>query len=472
MHKASQEFAERTLRRWRVNKQMVDAQTEILINGLAKQTSEEYFQLNDVERLEENLSSHGIRVNADQLRKEIKKGDCQLLKIASPPSGSQRSKYSSSEPEVVRCLRIIRVVMHARTNYGMRTLVEDHESKSEDVDHYPTAKVSMDAGDAESAWPSVLQSKLGLPDPWLRQLVTLSSCAETVVEVQASSSFPGLPTWYIVDEVIVNVNEEGDKNELKLLGLPNGDQFRGTGKHRHRTWLWADFGKRKKSTRSSSSSASKQKSQSIPSTASPSPDDGNSRYKRQPLIRTNTPSSVGTTGTIGTIGTQGTSERKSRYSVSSTTKTQKTDGADAGSRISTNSGVSGETQAVSIASELSSEGQPKAPTSAFPSEEPSASPATDALSTTEAVAEAPRPRIRGRSASKKAQGNAAADASAAAAEDPLGENLLESSLDRTPSLGRPNLGRGRSAVISNQAPDEGQQEQEQKHPTLKYTTSP
>jgi hypothetical protein len=246
MQKASMEFAARTKLRWRVNKQMVDGRTEILINALANQTVEEYFHYNDVDTIDDHLKTYGLRLNSDLLKKEIKRGDCQLLRIPAEkwiavPASVIHRRTSNSDYQLVRCVRIVRVIVQARTTDGFRTLIEDHQGGTQDnLDHYPTAKVGINAGDAENAWPSVLHSKLGLPDPWLRQFVTMASFAETVAEVQTSNKFPGLPTWYLVDEVTVNVSEAADKQELKLLGLPQGENFRGTGKHRHRTWLWAD----------------------------------------------------------------------------------------------------------------------------------------------------------------------------------------------------------------------------------------
>jgi hypothetical protein len=250
MQRASQEFAAHTKKRWRLNKQMVDGRTEILINALANQTVDEYFQLNDADNIHDQLMTHGIRLNSDLLKKEIKKGDCQLLRIpsekwiAASASDAQRPKLSDIDYQLVRCVRIIRVIVNGKTTQGIRTLIEDHQDGGqENIDYYPTAKVCINAGDAENAWPSVLHGKLGLSDPWLRQFVTMASCAETVADVQTSNKFPGLPTWYLVDEVTVNVNDAADKQELKLLGLPQGENFRGTGKHRHRTWLWADLSK-------------------------------------------------------------------------------------------------------------------------------------------------------------------------------------------------------------------------------------
>jgi hypothetical protein len=232
---ASRDFAERTMKRWRTNHQQVDSRAEILLQALAKQTSEEYHQYNDSDNLQDRLKGHGIKLNVDQLRKEIKKGDCQLLKIPCKEmqkirsSGSGRS--SEGEDQVVRCVRIVRVVVTGKTVNGLRTLIDGDPAKKESGDHFPTGKVMMSAGAAENAWLLVLHDKLGLAVDWLQQFISVQSCAETVVEVQTSNKFPGLPTWYIVDEVNVRVQDKADQGELKLLGLPLGIQFRGTGKH-------------------------------------------------------------------------------------------------------------------------------------------------------------------------------------------------------------------------------------------------
>jgi len=249
---ASRDFAERTMKRWRANNQTVDQRAETLLRALATQTSDEYVHYNDSDNLQEHLRAHGIKLNVDHLKKEIKRGDCQLLKISQKKTGSEtpvhmtRTRSASSgrsgdgEEQVVRCVRIVRVVVASKTINGIRTLIDGDPAKKESGDHFPTGKVGMSAGAAETAWLLVLHDKLGLAVDWLQQFISVKSCAETVVEVQTSNKFPGLPTWYIVDEVNVRVNENSDHGELKLLGLPLGIQFRGTGKHRQRLWLWAD----------------------------------------------------------------------------------------------------------------------------------------------------------------------------------------------------------------------------------------
>jgi hypothetical protein len=132
------------------------------------------------------------------------------------------------------------VVVTGKTVNGLRTLIDGDPAKKESGDHFPTGKVTMSAGVAENAWLLVLHDKLGLAVDWLQQFISVQSCAETVVEVQTSNKFPGLPTWYVVDEVNVRVHDKADQGELKLLGLPLGIQFRGTGKHRQRLWLWTE----------------------------------------------------------------------------------------------------------------------------------------------------------------------------------------------------------------------------------------
>jgi hypothetical protein len=246
MQAAAQEFAERTLKRWQQSKQTVDGRTELLFTTLANQTADEYFLFNALENLQKQLTHHGADVNVDQLGTEIKKGDCMLLQVPGEKwiSAAAGARLDGSLPlkdfQLVRCVRLVRVMVQAYTTSGMRTLVE--EGGDEGI-IFPTGKVSISAGDSKDAWALVLRSKLGLPDLWLRQFVSLACCGATTVEVNQSNKYPGLPSWYIVDEVTVKVKIDADQSELRLIGLPNGVGFKSlsrNGNNNRRQWVWLD----------------------------------------------------------------------------------------------------------------------------------------------------------------------------------------------------------------------------------------
>jgi hypothetical protein len=258
---------------WRVNKKNAEPRVEMLFNALAKQTNEEYFRYNASDNLQDHLKSHGVRVNVDSLKQEIKNGYCRLLRMpsaaaeerASPTSMNFRRLSDDDGQLLVRCVRIVRVVVKGRTLEGMRTLIENDLSNEDGDDLFPASKVRIDACEAQTAWVSVLHEKLGLPNNWLQQFLTLHSCADTTVRV--SNECPRLPTWCIVDEAFVHVNDNADISELRLLGLPAGGIFRGTGINRQHIWLWADLHEVTEQDRSRSCNADR-KSANEGSTAS------------------------------------------------------------------------------------------------------------------------------------------------------------------------------------------------------------
>jgi hypothetical protein len=236
---SSQPFSNETstTKTWKLNKHSADPRVTMVVSALAKQNTEEYYRYNVSDSLVDNLRAQGIKVNVERLKQEIVNGDCRLLLV---PTGTAASS-SESDRELVRVVRTVRVVIKGRTVDGMRTLIEHDSSKEADVDKFPTARVSLNGFERDNVWVAILQDVLGLPGDWLMQFLTLHSCADSVVKI--SNELPGLPTWCIVEDACVQVNESSDGSELKLLGLPAGRNFRGVGKHRDRIWVWADLDK-------------------------------------------------------------------------------------------------------------------------------------------------------------------------------------------------------------------------------------
>jgi hypothetical protein len=217
---------------------MADPQLEMLLNALEKQTSDEYFYYNLSENLQEHLRPHGVRANVSILKQDIENGSSRLLRIAS----------SDGDGQLVRCVRVLRVIVKGRTVDGMRVLIENDPSNQGSTENpFPTSKINLDC-DLEVAWLGILKEKLGLPNNWISQFLSLESCKEATLKV--SYECPGLPTWCIVEEANVRVNDTADKSELMLLGLPAGGIFRGAGRKCQRIWLWADVDSSIESTQS------------------------------------------------------------------------------------------------------------------------------------------------------------------------------------------------------------------------------
>ena len=142
----------------------------------------------------------------------------------------------------MRCARIVKVVLKGRGAHGLLTLVKGGET---DEPSFPAAHVSM-AQSVDDAWLFVLNKKLGRSTDWLQRCMTLTSCAETVVEVKTSDRSAGLPSWYIVEEVEVCIAAgayESSLAEFASMGLPFGADFIGRVSNKHsdrspQVWAW------------------------------------------------------------------------------------------------------------------------------------------------------------------------------------------------------------------------------------------
>ena len=156
---------------------------------------------------EVKIRALGYAGDVDHLKQDARNGYSRLLRVPSEEniSSSQRQVSTDSDGQLVRCVRMVQVLVQGRTHDGMRTIIENDLSNIHYGDLLPTKKVCIDTGDVQNAWVSVLHENLGLPNGWLQQFITLTSCGEAMVKV--SNECPGLPTWCIFNQVCVYVND-------------------------------------------------------------------------------------------------------------------------------------------------------------------------------------------------------------------------------------------------------------------------
>lgn len=245
---ASKAFAEVTIESWKSRSKQPSEEEEMLMEALLAQTSTEYVSLHDRGQMKSTLKRNGVeadkfamgRQSLMMLFKEIEAEKCHLILM--------ESQY------VVRFVRILRVTIKANTPHGTCILVEVSrearvaQQQTTDKDaRLLVAKLNIDEIDVEIALAENLNEMLGLSQKWQDENIILRRSGDPIVEARDSKEFPGLASWYLVEEIEVEIKDLAVKASEQLLGLPAGDAFTTQSMLNHNRmckrkhhWAWMD----------------------------------------------------------------------------------------------------------------------------------------------------------------------------------------------------------------------------------------
>lgn len=213
------------------------------------------------ESLNQALQTAGIDLTADgrglqSLEDELRNRKCEVLWVKDP---------ATSRDQLVRFVRLLRVRFAKNTpESDMKELIEvnrirtrkedarlpvlQRRTRQEDIDAPLTFKLKLDEMDLMATCQKVLLDRLQLPLDWQEKFLLLeesdtSDTVESYVETQESKNYPGLSTWYLIDEYsfLVDAMTVPQRDVAGLLGLPDSSEFQTTSedKEEHITYTWA-----------------------------------------------------------------------------------------------------------------------------------------------------------------------------------------------------------------------------------------
>jgi hypothetical protein len=243
-------FATTTLQDWKAHglEGKVSLRAKSLMQKLSDAKPTEYLMVNHSENVKHVMEDCGAKVDIESLKKDIKEGKCQLLLMLDPQS-------KDDEPCLILVIRLIRLLMKAKTNQGVRTLIEEERQESGQEQHANksmqiVAQVCLDEADMEVALQDCLDKKLNVTTEWQKRNLAITKINDPEIEVKECSNFKGLHTWYLVSDVEMRVKEDANSSELEAIGLPQGSQFKTRSQKSinrqinvHHFWGWAPLDK-------------------------------------------------------------------------------------------------------------------------------------------------------------------------------------------------------------------------------------
>lgn len=224
--------------------------------------------------LEEALSSAGINLfgaegrGFQSLSDEVATNKCEVLWVNDP---------SDSREKLIRFVRLLRVSLLMKSTAGTHIfeLIEVHRDvtsieelelpesertfEREGIGVPLTAKISLDEHDVLGCCHKLLTERLGLSASWQEKFlipydIEYPGGLDSYVEERDSKNYPGLPSWYLIDEYTFTVDRHREGLEAgNLLGLPNDAKFETdfTTEHEYTIYSW-EWQKRPPTNRRSS----------------------------------------------------------------------------------------------------------------------------------------------------------------------------------------------------------------------------
>jgi hypothetical protein len=252
VEQAIQNWAKHALGEWRRHQKHVSDELLAVISSIQQQPSAEYECLNRSDTLDEVLQVRGVSVDTGVLREEIDVGKTLLMLVPNKqdPAGA---RLGEGQTDLIRFCRVLRVKMRANTALrGEQILIEAKHAREVNYLAKDTAatrfigfKLCVDEIDIEVALKNLLQLRLNLSPDWQDQYISVRKIYDPKLEVRDSKEFPGLTSWYLVDEMDVDIIDGAVKAGENILGLPAGDQFatknqknRNRIRERQHNWCW------------------------------------------------------------------------------------------------------------------------------------------------------------------------------------------------------------------------------------------
>eukprot|EP00930_Biecheleria_cincta_P020904 TRINITY_DN15605_c0_g2_i1.p1 TRINITY_DN15605_c0_g2~~TRINITY_DN15605_c0_g2_i1.p1 ORF type:complete len:624 (-),score=107.11 TRINITY_DN15605_c0_g2_i1:250-2121(-) len=204
-----------------------------------KALNESRGRINDKERMDlstlrYNLKTAGVDVTFPDssrgligLHNEVQARNCEVLWVSDPESGHR----------LIRLVRLFRglVTIH-REDGGDSVLTEesrtfrsksDGSAETQTINKPITFKMRLDVVDVLETGKALLAQRLNIPRGWQKRYMHVADKdGFSYVEEDVSSNYPGLVTWYLIEEWRFGIDFKNiPEEDQDVLGLPDSQTF-------------------------------------------------------------------------------------------------------------------------------------------------------------------------------------------------------------------------------------------------------
>lgn len=205
-----------------------------------------------IQELQRDLADAGVEFNASKstwgvqdLYREVQAETCGVLWLNDPESGRR----------LIRLVRLFRgLVTLCSEEKGESVLIEESRTMHSGIDGKAitdlierpvTFKLKLDEAKPLQTGMELMSSSLNLKQMWQdKYLKPENSAPYSYVEEEDSKHYPGLATWYLIEEWCFQIDGSGmSEEDCTVLGLPDRQRFKtvssnsGQAEVTH-AWMW------------------------------------------------------------------------------------------------------------------------------------------------------------------------------------------------------------------------------------------